>query len=626
VVQASDTQGEVLDIRARWSVTGGQTWSSASPVWLTLETASAPVAPNPCLLFSEYIEGSSNNKALELWNCGSSPINLADYKICVVQQGPSSTKLACDSPFYTLSGTLAAGAVWVVANSGSVAGMTAVANSTSNTANVVSFNGNDPRVLVRSTFAGTVPAAGDIIDQIGYVGWPHANNTLADRTFRRKNCVPNNSVTSWVADDTMFVLPNNTFGTHPTSGADALGLPPDFSCAVATVGDPGERFAEAGDLIITEVMGNVALETRKWFEVFNAASAPVSIAGTLIRDQTRFEYDWYVVDSDAAPIAAGAFAVLGGSNSAIPGTPLSRWNRTEFRFDLTAVDSIEMYHNGALVVSHAWNASVWPWSFNTSMALSGSDPTALDPTDPDNWCNGAGAYSITITDYNGSPGTPNSVCTSGPPPAGARAPLPGDIVITEFMPDTSESGTDTQWEWFEVYNRSSDPIEMLGTFFDDTTASTNFTVTSSFVIPSGEYAVFASTSLAFGPSTPPATTTVPSLLYIYDAAMTLSNDGEALTIYTDSSKSTVIDSINFTRGSSGTGFFATLGTNPYRGFSVALRSSFLGAAQTDRQTNTGAWCITPAADAAFTYRFDSTTTQNSGRNQGTPGSANTQCD
>ncbi|TAE50313.1 MAG: lamin tail domain-containing protein, partial [Bacteroidetes bacterium] len=33
------------------------------------------------LFFSEYLEGSSNNKAVEVYNPTASPVNLAGYKI-----------------------------------------------------------------------------------------------------------------------------------------------------------------------------------------------------------------------------------------------------------------------------------------------------------------------------------------------------------------------------------------------------------------------------------------------------------------------------------------------------------------------------------------------------------------
>lgn len=63
------------------------------------------------LFFSEYIEGSSNNKALEIFNGTGAPINLAagGYDIQMAFNGnPVSLTIA-------LTGTVAAGDVYVVA-------------------------------------------------------------------------------------------------------------------------------------------------------------------------------------------------------------------------------------------------------------------------------------------------------------------------------------------------------------------------------------------------------------------------------------------------------------------------------------------------------------------------------
>ena len=44
-----------------------------------------PDLANACLIISEYIEGSGNdNKALELYNCGDRPIDLAGAALCMV--------------------------------------------------------------------------------------------------------------------------------------------------------------------------------------------------------------------------------------------------------------------------------------------------------------------------------------------------------------------------------------------------------------------------------------------------------------------------------------------------------------------------------------------------------------
>ena len=64
------------------------------------------------LFFSEYVEGSSNNKAVEIYNPTDAPIDLGSYTISRYSNGSSEV-----SDEMTLSGTLNAGETWVVTNS-----------------------------------------------------------------------------------------------------------------------------------------------------------------------------------------------------------------------------------------------------------------------------------------------------------------------------------------------------------------------------------------------------------------------------------------------------------------------------------------------------------------------------
>lgn len=63
------------------------------------------------LFFSEIVEGSGNNKAMEIYNPTSSPVNLSNYRIVRYSNGST---VGSDS--FNLSGTINALDVWVVAN------------------------------------------------------------------------------------------------------------------------------------------------------------------------------------------------------------------------------------------------------------------------------------------------------------------------------------------------------------------------------------------------------------------------------------------------------------------------------------------------------------------------------
>lgn len=127
------------------------------------------------LLFSEYIEGSGNNKALEIANNTGSSVSLSAYTIKKQTNGAGawSTGLA-------LSGTLSTGSKFVIVNSSisSTCYSTSAANiSTSGTE--LMFNGNDAVGLFKN---------GVLIDIIGTFSGGTANFAI-DVTLRRKSTV-----------------------------------------------------------------------------------------------------------------------------------------------------------------------------------------------------------------------------------------------------------------------------------------------------------------------------------------------------------------------------------------------------------------------------------------------------
>ncbi len=137
----------------------------------------APLASAQSLLFSEYIEGSSNNKALEIYNAGSSPVSLSGVRIQMYFNGSSSAGLTLN-----LAGTLAPADVFVFAHSSADPVILAQADATSGAG---FFNGDDAIVL---------RAADDsVLDSIGQIGfdpgsqWGSGLASTADNTLRRKS-------------------------------------------------------------------------------------------------------------------------------------------------------------------------------------------------------------------------------------------------------------------------------------------------------------------------------------------------------------------------------------------------------------------------------------------------------
>ncbi|OFX26182.1 MAG: hypothetical protein A2041_03195 [Bacteroidetes bacterium GWA2_31_9b] len=156
------------------------------------------------LFFSEYIEGSSNNKALEIYNGTGADVDLANYVIRINGNGSAWTSLF-DFPAGTI---VANGDVYVIAHSAASAGILAVTDSIvtdpygGGTSYVAVFNGDDVRGLFKVEGIDTT-----LIDIIGNydltdpgTAWTVAGiaDATKDHTLVRKSTVTQGN-TDWVA-------------------------------------------------------------------------------------------------------------------------------------------------------------------------------------------------------------------------------------------------------------------------------------------------------------------------------------------------------------------------------------------------------------------------------------------
>ncbi|MCB8939609.1 MAG: ExeM/NucH family extracellular endonuclease [Ardenticatenaceae bacterium] len=132
------------------------------------------------LFISEYIEGSSNNKAIEIYNGTGTAVDLSasNYQLEFYFNGSTSALTTIN-----LTGSLADGDVYVVADNDAVATILNVADLTS-TASF--FNGDDTIILRNSS---------GIVDVIGQLGvdpgsqWGTGDTSTQDNTIQRLNTV-----------------------------------------------------------------------------------------------------------------------------------------------------------------------------------------------------------------------------------------------------------------------------------------------------------------------------------------------------------------------------------------------------------------------------------------------------
>jgi len=157
----------------------GNTSASSNTISVTTNSSGTGTATD--LLFSEYIEGSGNNKALEIANNTGASVNLSAYTIKKQTNGAGSW-----STGLALSGTLATGSKFVIVNSSmSSSCFSTSAANISTTATELTFNGNDAVGLFKN---------GVLIDIIGTFNGGTANFAI-DVTLRRKSTVTSPSTT-----------------------------------------------------------------------------------------------------------------------------------------------------------------------------------------------------------------------------------------------------------------------------------------------------------------------------------------------------------------------------------------------------------------------------------------------
>ena len=233
----------------------------ALPRGLARIMPSAEAAPTE-LFFSEYIEGSSNNKALEIYNGTGSAVDLSagSYNVQMFFNGSTSAGTTVN-----LTGTVAAGSVFVLAQSSADPTIIAKANQTNGSG---WYNGDDAVVLRKGT---------TIIDSIGQVGvdpgteWGTGLTSTADNTLRRKSAICTGDATATDAFD-----PSAQWDGFATDTFDGLGTH-SATCGIVSTNPSGVGAA----IPSTVTQGDNVLLTVTVTPGTNPASTNLAVSGDL---------------------------------------------------------------------------------------------------------------------------------------------------------------------------------------------------------------------------------------------------------------------------------------------------------------------------------------------------------
>jgi predicted extracellular nuclease len=146
---------------------------------LPMGAAPAGAATPTELFFSEYIEGSSFNKAIEIYNGTGAGVDLSagTYTLELYSNGASTA-----SKTLALTSSIVAGDVFVIAHTAADADILAEADLIDSANNVVNWNGDDAVVLRKGAA---------VVDVIGQVGsdpgsqWGSSPTSTKDHTLQR---------------------------------------------------------------------------------------------------------------------------------------------------------------------------------------------------------------------------------------------------------------------------------------------------------------------------------------------------------------------------------------------------------------------------------------------------------
>ncbi|WP_430788945.1 5'-nucleotidase C-terminal domain-containing protein [Virgibacillus flavescens] len=206
------------------------------------------------LFISEYIEGSSYNKALEIFNGTGEEVDLSNYQVELYSNGATEA-----SQSVTLSGTLTHGETFVIAHKSADPALLTQADLQDSA--VVNFNGDDVVVLKKD---------GTLLDSFGQIG---TGSDFAKDVTRVRNASiskPNTTYTNTEWTD----YASNTFaylGSHTADGVDPEDPPvdPDPDAEAYTIADA--RGLSDGTAVIVEgivTVANTAISTGAQFTTY----------------------------------------------------------------------------------------------------------------------------------------------------------------------------------------------------------------------------------------------------------------------------------------------------------------------------------------------------------------------
>ena len=277
------------------------------------------------------------------------------------------------------------------------------------------------------------------------------------------------------------------------------------------------RLAAPGDVRITEIMYDPladafdgVIDQPEYVELFNPTARLVSLTGFFWTDlpDERGQADTLRFSFTPAGLPPGGYAVVFSQPMTLSADDLFSQSQLVLAFpeDYAAQgvvllpvigSSLGLRNGGDLIRLH--RADGQPigevldepdWHNGGLASTSGISLEKIDPTGPDDV---ATNWTSSPSPKGGTPGLPNAV----QPPASARPPRPGDLILNEILYEPladADDGLPDQPEYLELFNRSPDALNLNGLFLTDLPDETGHADTlrigfTPVVLSPGRYAV-----------------------------------------------------------------------------------------------------------------------------------------
>ena len=255
-----------------------------------------------------------------------------------------------------------------------------------------------------------------------------------------------------------------------------------------TVGSSMARPPVAGEVIINEIMTTPGFGLDAggaWLELYNRTNETLDLDGCEINDLVGGGQG-FLSSPIAFTLDPGGYAVIARSDDPDVNGGLF----PDAVIDFFSMRDLNLTCGGTLIDGVSFSSDPpWPMAEEgIAIQLNADDLDASDNDNGANWCPATDIYYSTVTGDNlGSPGSPNVPC----PVQMVRAPVEGEVVISEIMFNPGSSGdglSDNDAEWFEVVNVTGEPLSLSSCEARD--SGSGVALIEDLVVPPGGYALF----------------------------------------------------------------------------------------------------------------------------------------